>query len=540
VIVGPDPEAARLRALLSGDPESPGVALAVLRGGRVVHRICTGRASLAHPLPITPDTRFHLISVSKGFMAAATLALAAAGRLTLDDPVRRHVPELPAAIDARGTVTLRHLLTMTSGLVDTLEIERLRGVWDSGPARVGDLLDLVCAAGWTSAPPGTRFLYTNVNFVLLDLIHARASGMDGDAWRARAVYAPLGLTRTRARAHEGIALEAMAEPHVPDGDGWVRALHPLGMAGDPLVSSLDDLVRWIGALREGRVGDVDLTPMRGPARLADGRALHYGLGLSRRRYRGLDAFTHTGTQPGWKAHIAWFPAPDLALVLLANREDVAPSALVPNLVDILLDGALPAAHPAARAVTTADPGIDGTYLAEGDDELVGVRAEGGVLRVDTLQDGFRLYRRDDGSWRDGDDYQAVIPATLAFRAEGDGMVATGDLGGAATRLVRVVPPALDAAARAAYAGRYANDDLDIRHTVADTPGGLTIAYGHRFDRARVFPLEPVAPDVFLARATAPGIAFRHLVRFRRDGVGPVVGTSVTMGRVKGIRLRRVA
>jgi CubicO group peptidase (beta-lactamase class C family) len=147
------------------------------------------------------------------------LVLAARGALRLDDDVRRYLPELPEEI----AVTIRHLLSMTSGLRDVLEIERLRGVWTSAPSRTRDLLDLAWRQTAVSAPAGAQYMYANVNALLLDELIARVSGVPADTFRRAALYEPLGLTATGARPHEGLVVPALAEPYVPDGrGGWSR------------------------------------------------------------------------------------------------------------------------------------------------------------------------------------------------------------------------------------------------------------------------------------------------------------------------------
>jgi CubicO group peptidase (beta-lactamase class C family) len=132
----------RIEGLTAQRDDEPGVAVSVIRGAHVIARRHVGLASLAHRVPIGPRTRFHIVSVSKTFMAAAVLVLAARGALRLEDDVRLHLPELPPDISPGGALTIRHLLSMTSGLRDVLEIERLRGVWDTAPSRTRDLLDL--------------------------------------------------------------------------------------------------------------------------------------------------------------------------------------------------------------------------------------------------------------------------------------------------------------------------------------------------------------------------------------------------------------
>src|SRR5262249_32452366 len=173
----------RVPALIEPSAADPGFALSIIRGPDVVERAYAGLACLPHRTGIGPETRFHIVSVSKTFNAAAVLILAARGALKLDDDVRRYVPELPLAISRSGIVTIRHLLSMTSGLRDVLEIERLRGVWDTSPSRRQDLLELARRQTTTSAAPGAQYMYANVNVVLLEEVIARASGMPVDAFR---------------------------------------------------------------------------------------------------------------------------------------------------------------------------------------------------------------------------------------------------------------------------------------------------------------------------------------------------------------------
>src|SRR5688572_29038866 len=206
----------RIDRLTAQREDEPGIAVSVTRGADVIARCRTGLATLAHGVPIGPRTRFHIVSVSRTFMAAAVLVLAARGALRLDDDVRRHLPELPAALSPGGALTIRHLLSMTSGLRDVLEIERLRGVWGTAPSRTGDLLDRARRIAGVSAPAGAQYMYANVNVLLLDELVARVSGMSSDAFRRAVLYEPLGLVDTAARPHDGLVGPALAEPYVPD------------------------------------------------------------------------------------------------------------------------------------------------------------------------------------------------------------------------------------------------------------------------------------------------------------------------------------
>lgn len=545
----------RLLALLEGltdqHPDEPGVAVSVTRGAEVAGRRYVGLASLEHRIPIGSETRFHIVSVSKTFLAAAVLVLAARGALRLDDDVRQYIPELPAEISRHGAVTIRRLLSMTSGLRDVLEIERLRGVWSSSPSRSQDLLAIACRQTAVSAPPGAQYMYANVNAVLLEELVARASGMSAEAFRRAALYEPLGLTATGARPHDGIVVPALAEPYVPDGAvGWSRATNLLGIAADPLTTTLDDLTRWLLALRVGAISGVDVTrAMAERARLRDGTPIHYGLGLAVRRYRGLTVLCHTGSQPGYKAHIAYVPERDLGLVILSNREDTRLAALAASIVDGAIGGDFPASHPAGRtagripnagSATPQTMAVPVSYVDLETGEWAALSIEDGVLRGETLGDPIFLYPERDGAFRDADDYRATVPAELRIDLGVDGPPDTCrlTLGGQAMALSRCRPPHHAPEALAALAGWYESPEMASRHRVRAEGGGLIVEYGLGLDRAMSFPMEPIAPDLFLVRPTAPGIAYRHVFRFERDPAGTVVSAVVTMERLKGVRLWR--
>lgn len=531
--------AVALDELVPDRPDEPGLAVCVLSGGAVASTRCVGLASLTYRVPIDSRTRFHVVSVSKTFLAAAVVILVSRGALSLDDDVRRHLPELSPALSPSGALTIRRLLSMTSGFRDVLEIERLRGVWDTSPSRARDLLDGALRMTSLSAAPGAQYMYANVNAVLLETIIARVTGASAEAFRRAVIYEPLGLTMTSARPHEGIVVPDLAEPYVPDGrGGWTRATDLLGIAADPITTSLADLSRWVLAWRAGSIGGVSVTPtMAERTRLADGSPIHYGLGMAVRRYRGHTVLCHTGSQPGYKAHLAFVPEIDLGLVILSNREDTRPTELATAIMDAAL-GPAPGRSAAASRDDVGD--VDGTYVDAATGEWITIARAGDVLSIEMLGDSLRLYRAADGAFRDGDDYRATVPATLRFERHEDGALGCRlDLGGQVMTLRRHARAVLDEKALGAFEGRYWSDEMRAGLRVRCDGAGLAIEYGQGGDSGLVFPLEPIAPDVFLARPTAPGIAYRHVFRFERDAASGVADVYVTMERLKSARLSRI-
>lgn len=532
-----------LERLIGGRSDEPGVAAAILHGGEVAERRCIGLADLAHGVPIGPETRFHIVSASKTFIAATVLALAARGVLSLDDPARRYLPELAEAMDRPAPPTIRHLLSMTSGLRDVLEIMRLRGEWRPSPSRVRDLLDLAFAQAEVSAPAGTQYMYANVNFVLLEEIIRRLAG-DADALRREAIYRPLGLVATADRSHEGIVLPGLASPYVADGaGGWMRATDLLGISGDTLTTSLDDMTRWIGAIGRGRVGDLDLRPMAEPATLRDGRAIHYGLGLCIRPYRGLSVLGHTGSQPGYKTHVAFVRERNLGVVILSNREDTRTSGLAAEIIEAVLgDDGFPAPHPArtARRTPTSAADPSGTYVeTETGEWMQASLGADGVLCCETLGDSLWLYESAPGVFRHDNDYRCDTPAEAVFSVDGDRSTCRLHRGGHVNEMTRQTAIELATAQLDEFTGTFADDAL-ASHTITRDESGLFVRYGPGFDRGRVFPMRPIALDTFLVRPVAPGVAHKHVFRFRRNAQGAVTSVLVTLDRLKGATLRRMA
>jgi len=546
----------RLLRLIRVPADEPGVALAVTRGPHVLWRGCAGLADLSRGVPIGPDTAFHVVSISKTYTAAAAIVLAASGALSLDDEARRHLPELSRV--ANG-VTLRHLLSMTSGLRDAVEIERLRGVWRPDASRAQEIFELACRQPDVNAPPGAEYRYANSTWLLLEQILQRASGEPAEVLRRRLVYAPVGLEATHARPHEGIAVPRLAEPYARVGGGWQRTADLLGIAADPITTTIDDLARWILALRGSVIGGVRVTAaMSERARLRDGRPVHYGLGLAVRRYRGLTVLCHSGSQPGYKAHVAYIAARDLGLAILSNREDTVPTGIAVAVMDAVLGGDFPAPHPRTQAaerlahspMASLDPAIvAGTYVDASAGEWMELSIRNGALTAETLGDPITAYADQDGVFRDGDDYAATAPVQLSLRVAGStgAMACDVDLGGRRWRGIRQPERnPLHAVAGQGFVGRYESASMASRHDIAAGRDGLIVHYGrdgdHGLGEAGVlpFPMAAIAPDVFLVRPTAPGVAHRHVFVFERDPGGRVVAARVTMERLKAVRLPRIS
>lgn len=327
----------RIDALMSdyaGDV--PGAALLVVRNGEPVVRKGYGLADLDARTPITPATNFRLASVSKQFTAAAVLLLAGRGALSLDDPVRKWLPSLPPAADG---ITLHHLLTHTSGLVD---YEDVMPEHVERQLRDADVLRLLEAQDRLYFAPGTAYRYSNSGYALLALVVEKASGMDYAGFLREHIFRPLGMDDTVA-FEDGISTVAhRAYGHSLVDGAWVRTDQSstsavLGDGG--IYSSIDDLAKWDAALHEGRLLDAAAWARAFTAHTAtdetdvDG----YGYGWRIHDDGGRRLLWHSGETIGFRNVLLRWPDHGLTVVLLTNRNAPGPYALARRIAALFDD-----------------------------------------------------------------------------------------------------------------------------------------------------------------------------------------------------------
>ena len=342
------------------ETRTPGMALALVRDGRVAFAKGLGVASIETGQPVTPDTLFHLGSVTKSLTAAALVTLAEQGKLRLDEPVGRWVEGLSPGL---AKLTLHQLLSQTSGLGDQPGEDGLH----EETALAGFVLSRT--DGDLLFPPGRVFSYSNLGYALAGLVLEKATGKPyADAMR-EILFEPLGMTRTTLRPLMAMTWP-LAQGHEPAESGPSTVVRPL--ADDTRIwpagyafTSLNDLSRFVLALLDGgRLDGRQVLPPGVAARMlapvADiptnvfvrGR---YGLGLFLHEGRGLRIALHAGTLPGYSAEFRLIPEKRSAMIVLANRSDDRMEKTFTCALDLLLPGVpIPAAEPRREVPMTAD------------------------------------------------------------------------------------------------------------------------------------------------------------------------------------------
>ncbi len=504
----------------------PGMTLGLVLEDELAVHHSVGLASVELGVPIGPATTFRIASVSKQFTCAAILLLAAEGKLRVEDNVRAWLPELP---DLGVYITLDHLMHNSSGIRDMLEIMRMGGVDLAQPVTHDDLMAGICRQRGLNFPPGSRYLYSNSNFLLLGRVVEKASGESLRAFLDRRIFAPLGMSTTRhvespAEAVPGLATGYFAAP----GGGWRRAQHGFPLHGEGgLVSSVEDLALWnrhLGAPRGAALAESLTARMD----FTNGRPNAYARGVGLRRYRGLSIVEHGGLWPGYKTAFLRIPDRGLALICITNDAGADPHAAAAQVLDAVIDE-MPGVHPAP---VLPPPTELGRYAGRWLDREGGATADialnnDDALTVTTYGVSFVARATEEGRLSSP---TYSTPFTFRLLGASDTMEVEHDAGTIAIYHRVAEGPALPEG----LSGRYVNDEMAASWTIDAT--SLTVA--GPLQLATQWSVEPVEGDVI--RVMAPTTLYNTWLDgrvLRRPG-GRIAGLAVDGGRARKVVFTR--
>jgi CubicO group peptidase (beta-lactamase class C family) len=465
----------------------PGCAVAASLDGATALSAAYGMADLEHDVPLRPDSIFEPGSITKQFTAAAVLLLAQQGKISLDDGVRKYIPELP---DYGAPLTICHLLNHTSGLRDWGSVEAIAGWPRTTRAYThAHVLDILSRQRALNYPPGAEYSYTNSGYNLAAILVERVSGKSLAEFTREAIFTPLAMASTSWRDDFRRIVKGRAIAYSENG-GAVRQLMPFedvyGNGG--LLTTVDDLLKWNQNFTSATVGGrIFVEQQLQRPKLTDGRTIAYAAGLMVLHYKGRNEVSHSGTTAGYNAWLGRYPDEGLSVAVLCNSSAANGTQLGHAVADIFL-GETPPSHPAAPRAATAKPGM---YRSLRDHSVLQIAADsrnefaGDRMRVPSELDG--------GTW-----YERVEPWT---------------------------PTPADLAA---LAGEYTSDEAEVTLRVALEHAGLVI---HRRPNASI-PLTPAYQDAFNSSL--------GVVRFLRDSSGAITGMSVSESRVWDLHFRSVA
>ncbi|MGE0461625.1 MAG: serine hydrolase domain-containing protein [Vicinamibacterales bacterium] len=329
-----DPVDDYVRDVMAGK-KIPGVSIAILRGGAVVKVQGYGMANLELDTPATPDTIYQSGSLGKQFTAAGILLLAEDGKLALDDRLAKHFPEGPSTWHR---ITIRHLLTHTSGLKDygSDEIDFRRDYSEDDLLKVARTIPL-------EFEPGTQWSYSNTGYLILGLLTSRLAGKHWSDFQAQRIFQPLGMATTRIISERDIVRNRAAGYELDDkgevkNQDWVApSLNRL--ADGALYFSVKDLAAWEAALHARRFMRPDsFEAWWTPASLGGRLTYPYGFGWGMGEQRGHRLIEHGGSWQGFRTAIARYVDQGLTIIVLANLAQAQPETMAHEIAGLVEPG----------------------------------------------------------------------------------------------------------------------------------------------------------------------------------------------------------
>lgn len=315
--------AARVAQIMSDyDTTTPGGVVAVMRAGKVAFVRGYGMANLEHGVRNTPETVYHMASVSKQFTAFAILLLANEGKLSLDDDIRKHLPEIP---DFGTPVTIRHLVHHTSGIRDQWTLWNMAGGRPDDVITHADLMNLIRRQKELNFTPGAENLYSNSGYTLLSEIVARVSKEPFGVFMKKNVFDPLGMKNTQIYDdHERLVKNRADSYRRAQGPRWSKAVLSYANRGaTSLYSTAPDLALWLDNFRTGKVGGARaIQQMQERGVLNKGDTISYAVGVVIDKDRGLKTIAHGGADAGFRTSVAYYPELETGIIVLANEASV--------------------------------------------------------------------------------------------------------------------------------------------------------------------------------------------------------------------------
>jgi len=519
--------------------DSPGCALGVYRNGQVVYKHGYGMEDLNEDVHITPSTVFHVASMSKQFTAAAIVLLAEQGKLSLDDEVRKYIPELP---DFGQKITIRNLVHHTSGLRDQWSLLGLAG-WRYSEDLItdDDVMSVVTRQKELNFKPGERHVYCNTGYTLMGIIVKRVSGMSLREFTTKSIFEPLGMTHTHFRDDHAEILKHNAVGYEQEpGKLFEISITNFDTVGaTSLHTTVEDLQRWDENFYQPRVGGARFVQqMQERGKLNNGEQLDYAFGLVVGKYKGLTMVDHGGADAGYRSDMTRFPEQHFSASVLCNSADTDPSLLAQEVADVVLAPEIKAAGTAASAKEAAAKSTTGAAVVLTADQM----AEFTGLYWNREEDAFlKIFVRDGKLQGDaGDDEPLVLKPFaesrfhIADKPWGDRVeihfvAPSGDkllrleqsFGGGKPSIFETAQSFSPSGVQLAeYVGAYVSKEIDPVYRITGDGGKLCLVrMKHKPDTLR-----PATRDVFTGRIGT--------VRFTRDANGRVSAFVLNAGRIQ--------
>ena len=514
------------------DTEGAGVTVAVAKGDEMFFSKGYGLANTEYDIPNSPATIFHVASVSKQFTAFAITVLAEEGVISLDDDIRKYLPELH---DFGHKITIKQLAHHTSGLRDQWNLLALAGWRLDDVITRKQVLRLISHQDELNFDPGDEFSYCNTGYTLMAEIVSRVTGKSFPEWCRENIFQPLDMDNTLFYDDHEKIVKNRAYSYQDSPEGLKKSVLSYANAGaTSLFTTAEDLTKWANNFYSMKVGNERvMKQMEERLVLNKGDTIDYAFGQGISTYKGLKTVAHSGADAGYRSLLLRFPEQEFSIIVLSNLASFNPGKLAFGIADIYLKEQLREEPPKAEDKRM----IASTYQVSGD---LLKRYEGQYQLADEL---VVTFRQDDGKFiaeatgqppstvvADSDSVFRIdeIGARIIFNKGNDNQVNQFTLyQGSQTRIAQRIKP-FDPASLdlRMYTGNYYSPELQTSYSI-DISGDTLIANHIRHEPAA---LTAVGRDAF-----STNVWFMGRINFTRNDKAEITGLKVSSGRVKNVR-----
>ncbi|MCF7911031.1 MAG: beta-lactamase family protein [Candidatus Cloacimonetes bacterium] len=478
---------------------APGFAISIIKKNKTPEIHCFGEAVLEHAVPVIQNTTFYLCSLAKQFTATCLAFLIDQGKISLSDPLRKFLPELPAKV--YKSITISHLVHMTSGIHEWYDIMEFSGSYANEYPWRKTLLSVLARQKYLSFTPGEIFSYCNTNYTLLTIIIEMISNSSLADLAKQLIFDPLKLNSTFYCEDNSRVIPRLACGYYQVSDTYKTAdkLPPLIGAGG-VYSNLTDLTTWLNTIIKQEWQPQIFKILFQPSLLNNGKTNPYLMGFQTRKYRNCRLIQHGGAVPGFFTHICFIPDHNCGFVWLANHNNFKPDRLSKTLLGYLETEFTPQLNtdPESCPPHSDLAKYSGEYIYLGEDKSLILTAENNSLSIEGdpvcyQQEETNLFVNPQNNSQliiMEDYYQTIILRHLSENGD-KFLLKTSQM------------PHLNKIDM--YCNKYYSPELDITYTLTKSDDNLYIDAAKKFTGTD---LCLIAPDIFLS--PSKGIKIRFL------------------------------
>jgi len=501
-------------------PLNPGAQFAIGRNGKVIYSKAWGMADLEHNVPLTTESISEAGSVSKQFTAAAILLLEQQGKLSLNDDVKKYVPELP---DYGHPITLRQMMQHKSGLKDWGSIADISG-WPRTTRAYNndDALHIICNQKTLNHKPGDEFLYSNSNYQLLTIIVQRVSGLSLAEYTRKFIFEPAGMMHTQWRDNYKRIVPNRAIAYSMKGGTYETNMpneYVYGNGG--LLTTAEDLLTWCDYFITGKFGTPSLLEKQLSTSAFNNGVMHrYASGLFTGKFRGWKYLSHPGETASYRAYLEAYPELGLSFAWLSNTSEFGRDGLnaAAAVADIFV------------SLKEQDPSVNALPPYEVAKEKLNAYTgwyrnskTGGGLKLHWLHE--KLHSTIGGQLKPASENAFLTTASNRIELSPNGLLTISPEKDS-VYYTKVEAAELDEKSMQEYVGKYYSEEVEVTHYVELKNGKLFLTLKPRFE----YQLTPTYKDGF---DIPDGVVY-----FEREN-HKIINFKISVDRARNVEFRKI-